>query len=158
TLLDFTISPLNATALMSTVIAPDLPTVVELVDWFLSKRFGLLVKQVMGAIENSTGALLTRPFPPYWYPLAPTPPSERALFDAFMSANASRPNLLFVGSKDGALHAFRTNPLNTIDPLNGQEAWAFIPFDVAQRLLGDKTSGQITAYPDGSPTLVNAKI
>jgi Tfp pilus tip-associated adhesin PilY1 len=56
------------------------------------------------------------------------------------------------------LHAFYTNPADATDAKNGQEAWAFVPYDVAQRMLGDKTTGAVTAYPDGSPTLVNAKV
>jgi Tfp pilus tip-associated adhesin PilY1 len=102
--------------------------------------------------------LLTPPRPPYWYDDDDTPASERTLIDAYVGAYQTRPRLALVGAKDGALHAFYSNPFNATDPDNGKEMWAFIPYDVSQRLNADMTTGTVTAYPDGSPTLASAKI
>src|SRR5262249_47421639 len=71
---------------------------------------------------------------------------------------ASRKELVLVGAADGALHAFHTNSGDLTDATNGTEAWAFIPYDVAQRLNADRLAGTTTAFPDGSPTLASAKI
>src|SRR5262249_29293253 len=92
------------------------------------------------------------------YTYSATSVADRTDIDAYITANQTRPQLVFVGSKDGALHAFHTDPASLADPTNGQEAWAFIPYDIAQRLAGDEASGVTSAYPDGSPTLASAKI
>ncbi len=156
--LDFSTANASSTALQSTLLVSDATAATALVDWFFSGRFGLYTLHVLGAIENSTPALLTPPSKPYWYAYLATPQAERTAVDTYMGAYASRPQLAFVGSRDGALHAFYTNPSNVNDPSLGKEVWGFIPYDVAQRLLADKTAGTSTAYPDGSPTLVSAKI
>ena len=161
TRLDLSTSTSDPAALQAVLLAPDSTTMGDIVTWAKSARFGLLAPlHVLGAVENSTGALLTRPSVPYWFVLPATTATERGLITAFVNdpLNVNRQNLLFVGSKDGGLHAFFTNPLSPTDPKNGQEAWAYVPYDVSQRFLGDKTAGQVTAYPDGSPTLVNAKV
>jgi hypothetical protein len=160
TRLDFNSSNASNAALQATLLAPDQTTAQSIIDWYFSPRFGLLSpKHVLGAVENSTPALLSLPTAPYWYVYSSTPDTERQAIDAYIASLATRPQLLFIGAKDGALHAFHTNPDDAADPANGTEAWGFIPFDVAQRMLGDKTSGgDSTAYVDGSPTLVSAKI
>src|SRR5262249_51609144 len=148
-------------AMQATLLAPDQATAQAIIDWYFSKRFGLLdPKHVLGSVENSTPALLTPPTAPYWYVFSQTSATERAAIDSYIAAFTARPQLLFIGAKDGALHAFHTNPSDKTDATNGTEAWGFIPYDVAQRLLGDKTTGgtESTAYVDGSPTLVSAKI
>src|SRR5262249_41698933 len=131
TRLDFSMTETNSTALQETLLAPDLTTAGDIIDWMRSPRFGLSQLHVLGAVENSTGALLTPPNKPYWWPLATTPASERQLFQTFMDANVARPRLLFIGSKDGAMHAYHTNPSAPNDPTNGTEAWAFVPYDVS---------------------------
>lgn len=55
-------------------------------------------------------------------PVVVGPPAgfaEDADYQAFISANASRPRMLYVGSNDGMLHAFAAS--------TGDEAWAFVP-------------------------------
>jgi hypothetical protein len=157
--LDFSTANASSTALQSTLLVGDATAATTLIDWFFSGRFGLYAPlHVLGSIENSTPALLTPPAKPYWYDYVATPQSERQAVDDYLTAYASRPQLLFVGSRDGALHAFYTNPSNVNDANLGKEMWGFVPNDVAQRLLSDKTAGTSTAYPDGSPTLVSAKV
>ncbi len=156
---DFSTSSSNSPGFRATILAADAAAATTLVNWQRSARFGLTSPlSVMGAVETSTAALLTPPAPPYWYGYATTSMTERALADAYLGAQATRPQLLFVGSKDGALHAFRTDPNQPTATDNGTEAWAFIPYDVAQRMEGDRASGVVQAYPDGSPTLASGKI
>jgi type IV pilus assembly protein PilY1 len=158
TRLEFSTSSASDPLFQQTLLAPDAATASAIVTWQTSARFGLGSPQVLGGIESSTAALLTPPRPPYWYTDDDTSSAERALVDAYVTAYQTRPRLAFVGSKDGALHAIFTNPWNASDPDNGKEMWAFIPYDVAQRLDADRVSGAVTAYPDGSPTLASAKI
>ena len=144
--------------LRSTLLASSATIANQIVTWATSARFGLDTLHVLGSVENSTPALLGPPKQPYWYTLPTTNSFEKTLANVYVNANTNRQQLLLVGAKDGMLHAFYTNPADATDPKNGHEAWAFVPYDVAQRMGSDKTTGIVTAYPDGSPTLVNAKV
>lgn len=142
----------------NTLLVSDAATADSVVTWQGSARFGLTNLQVLGGIQNSTAALISPPSMPYWYEMSATPVSERTLLSTYVATYASRKELVLVGAADGALHAFYTNPGDLTDSTNGTEAWAFIPYDVAQRLNADRIAGTVTAYPDGSPTLASAKI
>src|SRR5262249_26187840 len=144
--LDFTASNAPSPALQSTLLVSDATAATALVSWFFPGRFGLYAPlHVLGAIENSTPALLTPPAKPYWYDYVATPQAERTAIDAYLRTYAGRPQLVFAGSRDGALHAFYTNPSNVNDANLGKEVWGFIPYDVAQRMLADMTAGTSTA-------------
>jgi outer membrane protein assembly factor BamB len=158
TLLAFSTGNASDPKLQQALLAPDAAAASAIVTWQRSARFGLTTRQVMGSVENSTAAVLTPPRPPSWYSDDDTPSSERARIDAYVAAHKTRPNLVLYGSKDGALHAVFSNPNDQADPDNGREMWAFIPYDVAQRLSGDHAAGVVTAYPDGSPTLASVEI
>ncbi len=159
--------------LRTAVSAASKPAAVDVVSWVRSARFGLSIFHRLGAIENSTAAVLTPPVQPGYYDKSATTAAERTAIDAFLAANTSRPQLVFVGSRDGMLHAFHTSPGSLTDPKRGKEAWAFIPYNVAQTLIADCTASSlatpkvcaatnkgdgVTTYPDGSPTLVDVKI
>ncbi len=157
-LIEFSVAGAADARLQTLLGAADQAAAEAIVTWWLSARFGAADEQhVLGAIENSTPAVLGPPGLPIWYGLPDVPPTEKVKVATFVGANEARQPLVFVGAADGALHAFYTNPFNPADPLNGTEAWAFIPYDVATRLQADK-NGSITAYPDGSPSLANVKI
>jgi len=115
-----------------------------LITWWKSARFGLLNPRVMGAVETSTPALLSPPRAPSWYGLSTTSASERAAILAYVDTYAEREQLVLVGARDGALHAFHTDPANPGDARNGEEAWAFIPPAVASALNADKTAGSVS--------------
>jgi Tfp pilus tip-associated adhesin PilY1 len=121
------------------------------ITWMRSRRFGTTATGArrLGPIENSTAALITAPRPPYWYDFSTTQGSERALIDTYVNANATRAQRILLGSRDGAVHAFDGD---------GVETWAFIPNDVAGRMDSDRLAGTATAYPDAPPVLSNAKI
>jgi Tfp pilus tip-associated adhesin PilY1 len=158
TLLTFATSNQASADLQNTLLTTDDTSTGDLITWWLGTRFGQSLTHKMGGIVNSTPAVLTGPNKPYWYYLAGTTTSERTAIDSFITKYTSRQNLVFVGSKDGAFHAFYTNPTSSTASTNGQEAWAYIPYFAAQALVGEKTSGTMVAYPDGSPTLADAKV
>lgn len=158
TRLDFSTSNASNTSLRTTLGAASSSQASEIIAWQRSARFGLtggsFVKQRLGSIELSTPAVLSPPQRPDWYQYATA--SMRAKIDAFVDAQSERPLLVFFGSKDGALHAVRNDPSAITTSSNGTEAWAFVPAGIARSLLADKTSGNVSAYPDGSPALADA--
>jgi hypothetical protein len=145
-------------ASLETLLAADTDAANALVAWQRSARSGVAPKQFLGGIESSTAAIMGPPQEPYGSSYPTTTSEERSAIVAYKAAYANRPRLALVGARDGALHAFRTDPSCLSDGSNGSEAWAFIPRDVAGRRSQDMTSGDITAYPGGAPTLVNAKV
>lgn len=155
----------NAASLLSTLSAASTTQAQDVVSWVLDQlRFTDGVSSSrFGAIATSTPAVITKPGLPIWYSRAGT--DDRDLVDNFItqySTTAPRKPLVLVGAKDGMLHAFYNNPLDTADVDNGKEKWAFIPPYVARHLVADYTADQagplrISAYPDGSPTLIDIK-
>lgn len=128
----------------------------DLIDWQRGARFGIAADKKLGAILTSTAAVLSPPVKPYYYSFLT--PSHKSLFDSFITTQASRPRLALVASKDGALHAFRTDPDDISGAGMGGEAWAFIPPRVASGFAADKAAGTVTSYADGSPTLADVII
>jgi hypothetical protein len=159
TLLKFDDADASDPDLQATLQTIDTASTQAVVDWWLGPRFGTFFDpHHLGAIENSTPAVLTKPNKPYWYFFPGLSVSDRAAIDTYVAAFNDRPNLVLVGSHDGAIHAIRTNPSNPSDPDNGTEGWAYIPFFAARALQGEMTNSVNTTYPDGSPTLADAKI
>lgn len=69
---------------------------------------------------------------------------------AFKSTYASRPNMIYVGSNDGMLHA--------IDAETGEERFAYVPAAVYPRLTGLTAQGFSHKYlVDGSPVTADIK-
>ena len=166
-LLDFDLATASRPNLQATLGAADTAAARTLITWQRSNRFGLgAAKQRLGAVEHSSVALLTPPKRPYWYSYATTTVPVRTAIDAYVTEHARRKQLVLVGAKDGALHAFHTDPARATAATNGQEAWAFVPYDVARRIASDRalnltTNGsalQLSAYVDGSPTLASAMV
>jgi type IV pilus assembly protein PilY1 len=140
----------------------------QIVTWVLSDRFGLgSTLSTVGAVINSTPAVLTPPFRPNWYAYLSS--TDKQLYDTFATNHAARPTLALFASMDGMIHAI-ISPATTIasDPNAGREAWAFIPPNVAAGMSADYIAScpsgtcssdtlTVTAYPDGSPTLLDYK-
>jgi type IV pilus assembly protein PilY1 len=168
---DFTASAASDPQVRALLGTPDAAATAALIGWVRSARFGLgnpgLPLTRLGAIETSTPALVGRPARPSWYSYVSAP--DRARIEAFIAAHATRSPLVLVGAKDGMIHALRSRPDDIAHPLNGEEAWAYIPPTVASRMLADQTRTAaanaaaadglnhptIAAYPDGSPTVVD---
>jgi len=139
----------------------------NVINWVLSPRFGVGGSSTtnLGAVIDSTPAILNIPFRPNWYVYLNT--TDKALYDAFSTANLTRVPLLLFASMDGMLHAAITLPTTITDPHSGTEAWGFIPPYVASNMTNDYTTSctpncaggtlSVTSYPDGSPSLLDYK-
>jgi Tfp pilus tip-associated adhesin PilY1 len=102
---------------------------------------------VLGDIVNSQPA----------YVKAPNLSYQDAGYSAFVTTNAARTPMVYVGANDGMLHAFYA-PSKTTDPnyaLAGQEAWAFVPTAVMANMykLADANYADRHIFTvDGAPT------
>ena len=155
--LDFTDANASSSALQSTLGVSTDTDAQAIIDWQRSARFGVDTPlSRLGSVELSTPAILSPPQQPSWYDHADA--TEKQLINTFDAAHADRPLLALFGSKDGALHAIRNDPSSITASTNGTEEWAFIPAKVAAGLNADMTSGTLSSYPDGSPTLADVKL
>ncbi len=150
----------NAASLISTLGAVDSSQAVAVVDWVRQARFGIgnssFPLSKLGAIESSTPSVMTAPVLPTWYSHASS--TQRHSVDQFITDHASRENLILFGARDGMIHAIRNDPTDLTKSSNGEEAWGFIPAKVAIKMLANMTTGTVTAYPDGSPTLADVRL
>jgi type IV pilus assembly protein PilY1 len=149
-----------SSTLISRVGASNGTEATNIINWVLSKRFGTTTTSRLGAVVNSTPAVLTPPFRPTFYSFLSS--TDKAVYDTFASTHAARVTLALFGSMDGMLHAIITKATAITDAVNGREAWAFIPPYVAASMKADYTASlsgtlTVTAYPDGSPTLADYK-
>ncbi|BCR03311.1 hypothetical protein DESUT3_03800 [Desulfuromonas versatilis] len=159
-----------------------------LVEWVRGFKNGTHSPQVqkewkLGPIDHSSPALLTPPGTPPWYYGTDVTNAERTSFDTFINAHQQRPSVLFVGSRDGMLHAFdagqfrwgdnpltlfkenrgfflweNVNGINQPDYGTGDELWAFIPANLVARLKNNLLGAQDQAYVDASPALADVFI
>ncbi len=155
TRLDFSVSNANSVTLKAALGASSTAQAQQIITWQRSARFGLSGTSRLGAVQNSTPAIIGAPTLPIWYPRADQATREKV--DTFISDHKDRDKykIALFGSKDGAIHAVRTLPTDIGDPINGTEAWAFIPAKIANDLLADMTSNNIRSFPDGSPTVTD---
>lgn len=150
------------TELQTTLGVADATEAQDVVTWQRSARFGPAADSRLGSVLTSTPAILGPPQRPYYYNQAS--PTEKAAIDAFVAAYATRKTIVLFGSKDGAIHAVNTDPatiqVNDTSQTNdnGKEAWAFIPFRIANGFTADKAASTSDNYPDGSATLSDVKI
>ena len=161
--LDFTVANAGNAALQDVLAAADQAQAAAVIAWVRGKRFGVGNPNIplsrLGAIETSTPAILTKPAIPLWYAFSST--ADKARHGAFQTAHAGRKSLVLFGSKDGMIHAIQTNPGDITTAPSGTEAWAFVPPKTAGGMVADYTAStaagraQVSAYPDGSPTLVD---
>ncbi len=79
-----------------------------LINWVRGFSDGSATKKdwLLGAVDHSVPALLTAPGKPLWYFGTDINDNEREKYDAFMLENRDRKAVLFVGARDGMLHAF----------------------------------------------------
>lgn len=131
-----------------------------IINWWKGFRFGSSAHR-LGAIVESTPAVLGPPTRPYYYDALGSDTATRSSIDAFVTQRAERPKLVLVGSKDGALHAVNTDPPEVpclTSAFSGTEAWAFIPRRVATGFSADKTLGTASSFVDGAVTLADVKL
>lgn len=132
-----TVMPLTKKSYTVTDLAPS--TVVPYTDATLASD-NFLCKP-LGDIINSTPVIVDAPS--YYYPFNNYP--------AFRTAQGQRDTMIYVGSNDGALHAFRLD--------NGVEQWRFYPNSILSKLneANDPTKNMCSTefchryLVDGSP-------
>lgn len=118
----------------------------QLIDFVRATPTSRRANHPLGGVYRGTPALQTAP--PRW--VAPTPS-----FQFYASENINRPNVLYVPTHDGVLHAFRVDRGAEIDTITstspGQELWGFMPGFALKRLhvLGDS----FTQLLDGPPNV-----
>jgi type IV pilus assembly protein PilY1 len=118
----------------------------------------------LGAIDHSVPAVVVPPSTSVWYYGTSTSAETRSSFDSYVAGYGDRDAVLFVGSRDGMLHAFDAGPFrwgdnpatasieeqrgyfawidhdndsDTSDVPNygtGQELWSFVPANLLPRL------------------------
>jgi hypothetical protein len=151
-----------STTLQARVGASTASQATTVINWVLSARFGIGNGEAatkLGAVMHSTPAILNKPYRPNWYAFLSS--TDKALYDGFAVANASRVPLVLFAAMDGMLHALITLPTNITSSRNGEEAWAFVPPYVATNMTSDYTASVaageavVTSYPDGSPALID---
>jgi hypothetical protein len=129
----------------------------------------------LGPVDHSVPALVTPPGTPGWlYGTAITNEMVNS-YKTFRDDKAERDSVLFVGARDGMLHAFDAgqfrwgdNPDTTItekrgyfkdsDYGTGDELWAFIPAALLPKLKNNLLETDNQAFVDASPTIVDVYI
>jgi hypothetical protein len=144
-----------------------------LVDWVR----GVGRDWKLGAIDHSVPAVIVPPSRSEWYYGTSTTAETRTSFDNFITAYEDRSSVLFVGSRDGLLHAFDAGHFrwgdNPATPLieekrgyyawydhdsdiatpdvpdygDGHELWAFVPANLLPRLKNNYL-GRVSAEGD----------
>ncbi len=159
-----------------------------LVNWIRGFKDGTSTKKewLLGQIDHSVPAVQTPPGRPSWYFGSAITKAERDAFDTFLKQNWNRQTVVYVGSRDGMLHAFDAGQFRWgyLDSNNefqwmkkpgdttlyyrgyfdnknygtGDELWAFIPANLLPRLKNNKISGEDQAYVDASPAISDVEI
>lgn len=135
---------------------------------------------LLGPIDHSVPAVITPPGNPSWYYGSDITTTDKEGYDIFRETYADRQSVVFVGARDGMLHAFDAgrfrwgdNP-DTGDVTemrgyylweegvpqygSGAELWAFIPANLLPRLKNNLLSGDDQAYVDASPALADVYV
>jgi type IV pilus assembly protein PilY1 len=154
-----------------------------LVNWVRGYRDGSSTAKewLLGPVDHSVPAVQIPPGKPRWYFGRAVTDDDRDEFDEFVEAQSERRTVVYVGSRDGMLHAFDggkfrwgDNPETGIEenrgyflwegsPLEpnygtGEELWAFIPANLIPRLKNNLLGEEDQAYVDASPTIADVKI
>lgn len=148
-----------------------------LVNWVRGYKDGSSTKKdwLLGPIDHSVPAMATPPGKPQWYFGTAITDVERESFDTFRETYKERQTVLYVGSRDGMLHAFDAgkfrwgdNPDTAAIMENrgyflwedgnpnygsGDELWAFIPANLIPRLKNNLLMGDDQSYVDASPAI-----
>ncbi len=154
-----------------------------LVNWIKGYSDGSSTAKewLLGAVDHSVPAVMTPPPPtPAWYFGTAITDSERTTYDTFASGVTDRQTTVFVGARDGMVHAFdggefrwgdnpnttieenrgyyewtNSSDQNTADYGDGSELWAFIPANLIARLKNNALQGDDQAYVDASPAIAD---
>ena len=157
-----------------------------LVNWVRGYSDGTsTVKEwLLGPIDHSAPAVQIPPGTPSWYYGSAITEEERESFDAFLDTWEERQTVVYVGARDGMLHAFDggkfrwgDNPETSDSETRGyflwesdgeddkapnygtgEELWAFIPANLISRVKNNYLNEDDQAYVDASPTIADVNI
>ncbi|WP_035242487.1 PilC/PilY family type IV pilus protein [Desulfobacter vibrioformis] len=157
-----------------------------LVNWVRGYKDGSTTAKewLLGPVDHSVPAVQIPPGTPWWYYGSAVTDEEKKAFDKFVKDNETRRTVVYVGSRDGMLHAFDggkfrwgDNPVTSEEEENrgyflwegegedvapnygtGAELWAFIPANLVPRLKNNNLGEDDQAYVDASPTIADVKI
>ena len=158
-----------------------------LANWVRGYKDGSATSKewLLGPVDHSVPAVQVPPGKAWWYYGSAVTEEEKDGLDTFIDDNEERRTVVYVGSRDGMLHAFDggkfrwgDNP-KTDEEENrgyflwededgdgvfapnygtGKELWAFIPANLIPRLKNNKLGEDDQAYVDASPTIADVKI
>ncbi len=79
-----------------------------LINWVRGYKDGKSTPKewLLGAIDQSVPAAATPPGRPAWLFGTAIPTAERESYESYQASNALRPTVMYVGARDGMLHAF----------------------------------------------------
>jgi len=160
-----------------------------LVNWVRGYKDGSSTRKewLLGAIDHSVPAVETPPGTPKWYFGTDITEDERTGYATFKEAQKERQTVVYVGARDGMLHAFDAGKLRwgdndktsfkenrgyflwetktvgtttTTSPNygTGDELWAFIPANLISRLKNNLMQAEDQSYVDASPTIADVYI
>lgn len=157
-----------------------------LVNWVIGYEDGSSVKKewLLGPVDHSVPAVQTPPGLPKWFFGTDISDSERESFNTFRESLSTRSTMVYVGARDGMIHAFdggefrwgdnpdtatitenrgyfkwsNSGDSSSADYGTGEELWAFIPANLMSRLKNNLLEAEDQSYVDASPTLADVYI
>jgi len=84
----------------------DADWLVEWVRGYRQPNTGQIKTWLLGPIDHSVPAVLNPPGKPEWMFIGQVDAAELSSYETFRTTHAERPTVVFVGSRDGMLHAF----------------------------------------------------
>ena len=166
----------------------------ELIKWVQGYKKGSANEQktwLLGPIDHSAPAVMVPPGIPAWYYGKAVPDSMKESFhsedpddtNTFRYQNKDRPVVVFVGGRDGMIHAFdggsfswednvatvdieeergyfkwTGNTSDTADYGTGKELWTYIPGNLVPKLKNNYKGKDSQAYVDASPAISDVYI
>jgi hypothetical protein len=158
-----------------------------LVKWVRGYKDGASTPKewLLGPIDHSVPAGATPPGRPAWLFGTAITEAERESYQAYQNSKALRQTVVYVGARDGMLHAFDAGKFrhgdndhtafkeqrgyfewqqwSAVCPVcpdygTGEELWAFIPANLLPRLKNNLRKSDDQAYVDASPALADVFI
>ncbi len=155
-----------------------------LVNWVRGYKDGSSTPKewLLGPIDHSVPAVVNPPGKPQWYFGTAITDAERGTYDTFRTTHEERQTVVYVGSRDGMLHAFDAGKFRWGDNPDtatitekrgyflwewtpkkpnygtGDELWAFIPANLISRLKNNLLMGDDQSYVDASPAIADVFI
>jgi hypothetical protein len=140
----YTVLPDGTMTAFTAANASVLKTYMNLNDADAATVINFVRNQPLGAIVNSTPAVMDPP--------SVDPPPDDT-YPGFSANNANRRTIIWVGANDGMLHG--------MDARLGKEVWAFIPFNLLPKLKELQYGQPVGAFnymAEGSPKVADVRV